>query len=251
MNTRISARVAAIALSALAMTAPMAIIHPIAAQAANADPFRLASRPATTQQTAFVGRDAKVTSIAIVLSEDGTAVGYACDGTGRISTWFTGQHDAGTGKVALSGAGGAQLTYDFRAKAGSLVVGSTPTTFRLARATGSAGLYRKAAAIGRVQTVTGWIVGNDALVVGTGSVAGKPVVSVAETAGAAGSDQASETTSAGSTGSDPVVTGLLKNLRCGRLTVKISGPLSAAERTDAMGRMTDLRCNTALLNPTT
>ena len=131
-----------------------------------------------------------------------------------------------------------QLTYNFATKTGSLVIGSTATTFRLARAAGSAGLYRKAVAVGGVPTVTGWIVGNDALVVGTDSVAGKPIVSLAETAGSAGADLVAETISTGSTGSDPVPAGLLKNLRCGRLN-----PI--------LGRMTDLGCNTALLGSST
>ena len=248
MTTRIPSRAAALMLSALAVLVA-SIVQPIAADAAS-DPFRLASRPDTAQSITYVGRDTKATSIAIVLAGDGTAVGYACDGTGRISAWFTGTYQADTGTVTLTGAGGAQLNYNLGTTSGSLVIGST-TTFRLAPATGSAGLFRKAVAIDGVPAVTGWIVGNDALVVGTGSVAGKPVVSLAEKAGATGSDPIAETISTGSTGSDPVPTGLLKNLRCGRLQVKIDATTTGAQAIPILERITDLGCNTALLGSAT
>jgi hypothetical protein len=173
MRCRLAAGTAAILALAVVGLAP----SPALAQVAR-DPFVPLVDPSSIPHPAFVGKDTKGTSVAVVFSSLDAAVGYACDGAGTVALWFRGTLDLASGEASLAGAHGASLRYDVRTRSGSLTIEGNVSSFALEPAIGIAGLYRESSTKRHQKRLVGWIVGNDGSLVGQGTINGRVTVAV-------------------------------------------------------------------------
>lgn len=168
------ALVAAVLLSATIVGTGRA---PAAAQ--TKDPFVVVRSPeqSTTTYLTTVNGGAR---LAIVVPAVGDAVGYLCDGTGTVSTWFSGPVDRTTGIVSLAAKDTARIQFTPVTRKASLTRSGKQQALTLELAQGTAGLYRKIVKDSKGDTVIGWIAGNDRVIVGTASLAGVPVASITD-----------------------------------------------------------------------
>ncbi len=177
-STRRARRGALLVLSSLLTIA--ALSGPAgAATSTKKDPFTIL-QPLDAATTTYVGRDATGTPLGIVVSPTGEAIGYLCDGTGKISVWFKGTYTARTGAVALTSASGGKLAYDLTAKKGTLNLAGKSSAVSLQRATGIAGVYREELRKGSTTAVLGWVVPNDGNITGQATVNGKAIAFASE-----------------------------------------------------------------------
>ncbi len=164
-----------------------------AAQAAT-DPFTAVQGPRQFSVT-HVGSVPGGALLGISVATDGTAVAYLCDGTGKVSIWFTGRRERATGVVSLGATTGASLTYDLKAARAQLTMQGTRSTIRLQPAVSPAGIYRTTTTSGGSTVVKGWVVGNDGSLAGQVTIDGK-LLEAASTNLAADVPQGSPTPSA-------------------------------------------------------
>lgn len=149
------------------------------ASAQSPDPFSVVRAPEQASAT-YVGSLPGGIRVALVLPTSGDAVGYLCDGTGLVSSWFSGTFDRKTGVVSLTAKDGATIRFTTATRKGVVTRRGTPSSLTLEPALGTAGLYRKIVKDARGDAVLGWIAGNDRVIVGTGSLGAVPVVSLVD-----------------------------------------------------------------------
>jgi hypothetical protein len=162
-------------------------------------PFAQVPRLGGARPPSFVGVDSAGRLVGVSLVGEGQLVAYVCDGV-DTGGWFKGSYDEGDTSATLKGKNGASLTLDLSSDplTGTVTIDGEDATFRLAPASGSAGLYREK----HGTETSGWVVDNDGAIYGiTADESGKVVSSVAE--GTPSSNLPSE--SAGSP-DDPVPT---------------------------------------------
>jgi hypothetical protein len=127
---------------------------------AGASPTQSATEPAKPPQApplnvTWAGEVKGAGTLAISAKGD-KAIAYLCDGR-RLEAWFTGT--AKSGKLSLTGAGGAKLTGTFgngRAT-GTVTAGGRSLGFDLAAVKKPSGLYRATANVRGARIVGGWI----------------------------------------------------------------------------------------------
>jgi hypothetical protein len=241
---RLAVRAFSLAIATAALTGTSALTGP-SAHAATTDPFSLAKSPERAALSSFVGRDSGGASVAVVLTSSKTAVAYVCDGTGKISTWFSGTID-NTGAARLTSSSGSTLDFNTKTKALKLKLGAASTSGSLALTTSPyAGLFRSDTTFQGKPSVTGWIVHPDGTAVGSTALGGKTTVSIAAGADGGGDVVAGEPggASTGTTAPAPVPTGLIKNIRCGILQIRTDRSTTMTELNEAIKNYNAAGCN--------
>jgi hypothetical protein len=157
------------------------------AAVAGAKPSGLDSLPAfsaAAEPLELVG-DAGGLRLGVSIVSDTEAVAYLCDGA-SVGVWFSGTVDLESGAVNLKSDKGGTVTLSLESDptVATVVVDGKTTPFTLAPVTGIGGVFRSVTKAKGHRFTTGWIVADDATIVGlTSDESGKTVDTVSSSSG--------------------------------------------------------------------
>ncbi len=168
---------AAVAVGAVAIGA---FVVPASGTAATTpDPFSAVRTPSEIRSN-FVGLVDRV-PLGIQVTISGDVVAYWCDGTGKVSVWFTGKQASKSTQLQLKSADGSTIEFDTKKLTGTVTRQGKKTGFSLAVAQANAGIYRSTITAGDQRSVTGWVLTNDGYLSGQVTVNNQVAGSLFET----------------------------------------------------------------------